>query len=40
MEHLIELIKKIDREDIINYLSVITEDIIEEEYGSEVLSHE
>lgn len=37
---LIELIKKIDREDIIKYLYILTEDIVKEVYGSEVLDNE
>lgn len=36
-KELIELISKIDREDIIKYLYILTEDIAKEIYGSEVL---
>lgn len=36
-KELIELISKIDREDIIKYLYTFTEDAVKEAYGSEVL---
>lgn len=38
-ENLIKLINKIDREDVLNYIRIITEDIVEEVYGDEVLSN-